>query len=130
MRERRHLRALDNAIVVTLAHRDLANANNARSMAAGAFEMLERVLLLESLDRVPVQTRLRGYVLDHATAAASAHIAREALGVQRILVEGGRGFHIRWQKVFHALDTIIVHVRSVSAEVSTVKFGAPFESRG
>src|ERR1700730_3711595 len=53
-----------DAIVVTLAHGDLVDADDVRARIASAFELLGHVLLLETLDRVPVQTQLRGHVLD------------------------------------------------------------------
>jgi hypothetical protein len=44
-----------DAVLVTLAHRDLVDADHLRARLAGLGQLLAHVLHLEPLDRVPVQ---------------------------------------------------------------------------
>src|ERR1022692_3846966 len=76
-----------DAVVVSLAHRDLVDADHLGPRFARTLQLLAHVLLLEPLDRVPVQVLLLGHVLDRAAAAAFADVAGKALAVQRVLKE-------------------------------------------
>jgi hypothetical protein len=70
---------------VTLADRDLVNANHLRGRPAGTLELGFHILLVERLDRVPVQLQVRRYVLDRRRPAAPADIIGKALGIERIV---------------------------------------------
>jgi hypothetical protein len=72
-------------IGVALADRDLVDANHLRTRRAGVLELGFHVLLVERLDRVPVQLQLRCHILDRRRAAATADIIGKALGVERIV---------------------------------------------
>src|SRR5580693_4310258 len=72
-------------IGVTLPDRDLVNANYLRTRRAGTLELGFHVLLVERLDRVPVQLQFRCHILDRRRAAATADIIGKALGVERIV---------------------------------------------
>jgi len=74
----------DDAMLVTPAPGDFID--DVWASVAGAFELLEHVLLLEALDGMPVRAQLRRHVLDRAAAAAAApRITCETLSVQRVL---------------------------------------------
>jgi hypothetical protein len=68
-----------------LADRDLINTNYPRARRAGTLELRLHVLLLERIDRVPVQLQFRRHVLDRRRAAATADLIGKALGVERIV---------------------------------------------
>src|SRR6202040_1364198 len=72
-------------IGVTLPDRDLVNANFLRTRRAGALELGFHVLLVERLDRVPVQLQFRCHILDRRRPAAPADIIGKAPGVERIV---------------------------------------------
>src|SRR5215510_11764135 len=74
-----------NAVSVTLADGDLVDADHLRPWLAGARQLRSHVLLVELLDRVPVEIDLLGYVLDRRLAAAPANEVGEPLGVKRIV---------------------------------------------
>ena len=73
-----------DAVGVTLADRDLVDADGLGSGSACLGQLRRHVLLLKPLDRVPVELELLGDVLDRGTAAAPADIEGEALRVERI----------------------------------------------
>ena len=70
---------------MALADRDLVDADRLRPRGAGALELRTHVLLVQLLDRVPVQAQFLGNVLDRRRATAPAHVIRKALGVERIV---------------------------------------------
>src|SRR4249919_2948634 len=72
-------------IGVTLADRNLVNANHPRCGRAGTLELGLHVLLVERLDRVPVQLQFRCHILDRRRPAAPADIIGKALGVEWIV---------------------------------------------
>src|ERR1019366_428115 len=55
------------------------------SRRTGTLELRAHVLLVQLLDRIPVQMQFLGDVLDRRRAAAPAHVVREALGIERIV---------------------------------------------
>src|SRR6516225_1830567 len=59
---------------VTLANRDLVDADRPWSRRAGTLELRFHILHLKSLDGVPVQPQFRRHVLDRSVAAAPAHV--------------------------------------------------------
>ena len=52
---------------------------------AGAAELLGHVLLVQLLDRVPIEVQLLGHRLDRTVPATSPHEEGEPLGVERIV---------------------------------------------
>src|SRR5271166_5227356 len=67
-----------NPVGVTFADRKLVDADDLRTRRAS-------VLLVQRLDRVPVQSQFVRHVLDRRLPAASPHIVSKALGVERIV---------------------------------------------
>src|SRR6202030_1317233 len=67
-----------NAIAVALADRDLVDADRSRTRRAGTLELGPHVLLLQRLDRVPVELELPGDIADRCLPAAAADIERKA----------------------------------------------------
>ena len=86
-------RRLNQALILAIARAkswietfgNLINADHLRRRRARARELGFHVLLVERLDRVPVQLQLRRHVLDRRSPAAPAHIIGKALGVVRIV---------------------------------------------
>jgi len=74
-----------DAIGVPLADRDFVDADGLGSGGARPGQLCRHVLLLQRLDRVPVEMQLLGHVLDRRLPATPAHVKGEALGVQRIV---------------------------------------------
>jgi len=77
--------AHDDPIGVAFADRDLVDADRLGAGRAGLGQLRSHVLLLESLDRVPVEMQLLGQVLDRGRTAAPAHVVRKALGIERVV---------------------------------------------
>jgi len=84
-----HQVADHDPVAVLFSDRDLVDPDHARSVAAAPAKLLSHVLLLELLDRVPVEPQLLGHVLDRRRSTSSAYVHREALGVQGIVREKG-----------------------------------------
>src|SRR5450631_3205507 len=74
-----------DAIAVALADRDLVDADRSRTRRAGTIELDPHVLLLQRLDRVPVELELLGHIADRRLPAAAADIERKAFGEVRIV---------------------------------------------
>src|SRR5271165_3092484 len=74
-----------NPVGVTFADRKLVDADDLRTRRASALELRFHVLLVQRLDRVPVQSQFVRHVLDRRLPAASPHIVSKALGVERIV---------------------------------------------
>src|SRR5215831_15195733 len=72
-------------IAMTLADRNLINADRPRPRRAGTLELGLHVLHLKRLDGVPVQPQLPRHILDRPGAAAAADVVAKALGVERII---------------------------------------------
>jgi hypothetical protein len=70
---------------VAFADRNLVDADHLRARRAGALELGFHVLLVQRLDRVPVQLQFRRQVLDRCRPTPPADIIGEALGVMRIV---------------------------------------------
>jgi len=70
---------------MTLADRDLVDADRLGAPGAGALEPRTHVLFVELLDRVPVKAQLLGNILDRRQAGASPHVIRKAFGIERIV---------------------------------------------
>src|SRR5271157_3495312 len=67
-----------NPVGVTFADRKLVDADDLRTRRAS-------VLLVQRLDRVPVQSQFVRHVLDRRLPAAAPHRVSKALGVERIV---------------------------------------------
>jgi hypothetical protein len=76
-----------DAVLVPLGDGDLVDADHLGSGQAGLGELLPHVLLVQPLDRVPVQEQLFGYLLDRRRAATPPHEEGEPPGVQRVVGE-------------------------------------------
>ena len=72
-------------ISVALADRNLVNADHLRTRPARSRKLGLHVLLVEGLDRMPVQPQIRRHVLDRRSSAAPADVIGKALGVVRIV---------------------------------------------
>lgn len=67
------------------ADRDLIDADGLRARRANAGQLRAHVLLVQFLDRMPVQMQFLGDRLDRGAGAASADVMGEPLRVQRIV---------------------------------------------
>jgi len=74
----------DDAVAVALADRDLIDADRLRSWLPGAGELDLHVLLLQRLDRLPVEPQLLGHVADRGLPTTPADIVGKALRVARV----------------------------------------------
>ena len=72
-----------NAVGMTFADRDLVDADRLGAGRARFHQLGAHVLLLQRLDRVPVQLEFQGDVLDRCLPAALAHIEGKAFGIER-----------------------------------------------
>src|SRR5262245_40035669 len=72
-------------ISVTLADPNLVNTDHLRAGAARTLQLGFHVLLVQRLDRVPVQGQFIRHVLDCRLPAASADKVSKALGIERIV---------------------------------------------
>ena len=72
-------------VSVTLADRNLINADHLRTRPARSRKLGLHVLLVEGLDRMPVQPQIRRNVLDRRRSTAPADVIGKALGVVRIV---------------------------------------------
>ena len=70
---------------MTLADRDLVDADGFRSWRAHTGELRPHVLLLQVLDGVPVEMQLLRDVLHRGGATSPADVVGEALGVMRVV---------------------------------------------
>ena len=77
--------AHDNPVSMTLADRDLVDADGLRTRRASTLELSAHVLHVQRLDCVPVQTQLLGNIFDGSRTTASTHVIRKALGIERIV---------------------------------------------
>ena len=74
-----------DAVGVALADRDLVDADRLGAGRARLGQLRPHVLLLQRLDRVPVEVELLGNVLDRGLTAAPAHVVGKALGIERVV---------------------------------------------
>jgi hypothetical protein len=82
--------------------RHLVDADDLRPRYAGAPQLLAHVLLLERLDRVPLELQLLGDVFDGRSAAASPGIEREALSVAELSARKSRRSRFTAPQWWHA----------------------------
>ena len=76
-----------DAVGMTLPNRDLVDADAPRSRRAGTRELGAHVLLVQRLDRIPVQVQLLGDILDRGAATAPADVVGKPLRVERVVAE-------------------------------------------
>jgi len=79
--------AHDNAVGVSPADRDLVDTDRPRSWHSCSSELLLHVLLVEILDRLPIQVQFAGNVPDRRGSTAPAHEERKALSVEGVVGE-------------------------------------------
>src|SRR6516164_5683704 len=72
-------------IAVPFADRDFINAYCLWTWRAGTLELGLHVLLVERLDRMPVQLQFRRHLFDRRSPATPADIISKPLGVERIV---------------------------------------------
>jgi hypothetical protein len=75
----------DDAVAVPLADGDLVDPDEPWRGAPGPAELFLHVLLVEFLDRMPVQVQFLGDRPDGALAAAPPDVEGEPLGVERVI---------------------------------------------
>ncbi len=80
-----HQIAHHDAIGVPLANRDLVDTDHLGRRFAGSIELHLHILLIQRLDRMPVQMKFLGHVLDTRRTAAPAHNKAKALGIKRVV---------------------------------------------
>ena len=73
-----------DAVGVSLADRQLVDADHLRSRRTGTRELCAHVLLVEFLDGVPVEREFGGQILDRLRPAAPTDVGREPPGVERV----------------------------------------------
>ena len=74
-----------DTVAMALADRDLVDADRLGPRSARAGELGLHVLLLQRLDRIPVELQLLGDVLDRRLPTALAHVMRKALRIERVV---------------------------------------------
>src|ERR1039457_5807317 len=74
-----------DTVAMALADRDLIDADRLGPRPARAGELGLHVLLLQRLDRIPVELQLLGNVLDRRLPTALAHVMGKALRIERVV---------------------------------------------
>ena len=98
---------------VPLPDRDLVDADHLRPWLAGSSELLLHVLLLERLDRVPVQMQFLGDILDRRGSASTSDVEAKALGVERIVCEEVQ-FLLLHLAATHTIDAADLEIQKYS----------------
>jgi len=95
-----------DAVGVALADRDLVDADRPGGRRARARQLRPHVLLVELLDRVPIELQLLRHILDRRDAAAPADEGGKALGVKRIVGQELKPLppHLAARSATHAPD--------------------------
>ena len=70
---------------MTLADRDLVDADHLGIRFPGTTELLPHILYFKFLARLPVETELFGNIFDRSRFASSADVLGESLGVKRVV---------------------------------------------
>ncbi len=76
-----------DAVGVALPDRDLVDADRLGTGSTRLGKLRRHVLLLQRLDRIPVELQFLGNILDRPRAAAPPHVMGKALGIERIVGE-------------------------------------------
>jgi hypothetical protein len=93
-----------DAVAVPFADGDFVDADSPGRRLAGAAKLLVHVLLVQLLDRVPIQEQVLRHRLDRRVPAASSHEDGETLGVERIVGQPVQTFGLHGAAP-RALDT-------------------------
>jgi len=72
-------------VAMAFTDRNLVHADHLRARTAHTLELGFHILLVECLDRVPVQLQLRRHILDCCRPTAPADIMGKSLGVERVV---------------------------------------------
>jgi len=81
-----------DTVRVPFAYRDLVDADSLGSRCAGFRQLGAHVLLLQLLDRVPVELQFLGDCLDGCIGTTPAHIPGKALRIERIVRQPVQSF--------------------------------------
>ena len=79
-----------DAVSVSLADRDLVDANRLGAGRTRAGKLRPHILHLQVLDRVPVEMQLLGHAPDRPGCTAPVHVVGKALRVMRVVGEEGK----------------------------------------
>ena len=101
-----------DAISAAFAHRDLADANGLGSLPAGFCKLCMHMLHFKFLDRMPIQARLLGNILDFCTAAAASNVERKALGIKGVIGQK------REMLALHVPTTLAQHASHFELEIN------------
>jgi len=116
-----HQIAHHDAVRVPFADRDFVYTDNLRPGRAGPLQLNAHVLLVQFLDRVPIQVQFPGHILDRGLAAAPADEPGEAFGVERVVGQKVEtlAFHLAAAPALNAphLD-VQVHARVGTGQVA------------
>src|SRR6516225_6520436 len=74
-----------NPVAMTFPDGDLINADCLWARRAGTLELGLHILLVERLDRMPVQLQFRRHLLDRRSSTTAADIVRKPFGIERIV---------------------------------------------
>lgn len=102
-----------NAVAVTLADGDLVDTNRLRRGRAGPLELRAHVVLVQLLDRVPIQPQFVGHGLDRAVATASSHEESKTLGVEGIVGKPVQIFGL------HGTTPLALHPTNMEVEIDS-----------
>ncbi len=95
-----------DAIDMAFADRELIDADHLRGRHGRALELRAHILLLQLLDRMPVELELLGHRLDGRTCTAPPYVPGKPLGIQRIVGNPIQlfTFHLAALSTGHASD--------------------------
>src|ERR1039458_2538370 len=74
-----------DAVSMPFADRDFVDANRSGARRASTSQLRRYVLLVQLLDRVPVQVQFTGHILHGGTAATAANVKCKPLRVKRVV---------------------------------------------
>jgi hypothetical protein len=95
------LRAILNAVGMSLSDRDFVDADRLGCCSAGPFQLSRQVLLVQLLDGMPVQVQFLGDVLNGTRPATPADEPGKPLGIERV--------------VGKEVETLALHLAAASA---------------
>ena len=118
-----HQIAHHNAVIVTFANRNLVDSNHLRPRGPNPPELLPHILLLQGLDRLPIQVQFLGHILKGRTSATTAHIKGKSFRIKGSFRQPFQAFrlHHMANSARHAPD---FHIQ-VDAHVPTGKVPNP-----
>src|SRR6266571_4998099 len=98
-------------VLVPLLDREFINPDHSRTGQPGSPQLFSHVLLLQLLDRVPVQPQFPGHRLNRGSPTAPAHAPGKAFGVQ------GSVGQPRQLLLFHLATALAVHPPDLHLQV-------------